>query len=76
MIGCTMVEFEDVFKDCGEVEEIIPKRKLSKDTCKYIGSTLMDSYNDHVCVVLGSQKRVTCFMPLDTPSDLFGEHSS
>ncbi len=71
-----MIKFAYIFKDRGEVEEILPKCQLSKDAYGYIGSALVDSCDNHVCAVLGSKKWVTCFVPHDTPSNLFRKHGS
>lgn len=71
-----MVKFEDVFEDHWKIEEILLEGKFLKATYGYIGSTLVDSCDDHVSVVLGYKKWVACFVPFDMPNDLFRKHSS
>lgn len=43
MIRCMMIKFTYIFKDRGEVEEILPKFQLPKNVYGYIGSALVDS---------------------------------
>lgn len=76
MIGCSMVKFAYVFKNCWEVEEELPECQLPKNMYWYIGSTLVDSYNDHVCAIVCSKERVACLMPNDMPGDLFRKYGS
>lgn len=76
MIRCAVIKFAYIFKDHGEVKEILLKCELPKGAYGYIGSALVDSCNNHVCVVLGSEKWVACFVPPETPGDLFRGHSN
>lgn len=76
MIGCTVIKFAYIFEDCGEVKEILPKCQLLKNMYGYIGSALVDSYDNHVCTVLGGKERVTCFVPHAKPNNLFRKHDS
>lgn len=71
-----VIKLEDVFEDHGEIKEILSEGNLLKDAYGYIRSTLKDSYDNHVGAFLGCQKWVACFVPLNSPSDLFREHSS
>lgn len=71
-----MAKFVYIFEDHGEVEEILPKCKFPKSMYGYIGSDLMDSCDNHVSAVFGGQEWVACFVPHDTPNNLFRKHGS
>lgn len=76
MIRCMMVKFAYVFKNYWKVKEFVPKCQLMKNAYWYIGSALMDSYNDHVCVVFGSNKWIACFVPKKVPNNLLRKQRS
>lgn len=69
-----MIKFAYVFEDHREVEKFLPKCQLLKNTYGYIGNALVDSYDNHICAVFGGKDWVTCFMPHDTPNNLFRNH--
>ncbi len=71
-----MIKFAYIFEDCGEVKEVLPMCKLSKDLYGYLGSALVDSCDNHVCAVLNRKKWVACFVPLESLGNLFREHGS
>lgn len=69
-----MVKFAYVFENYWEVKEFLPTCQLMKNAYWYIGHALMDSCNDHICAVVGSKERLTCFVPYNAPSNLFGKY--
>lgn len=72
-----MVKLGDVFEDHGEIEEILLESEFLKKGCVWVHrDALVNSCDNHVGAFFGSQKMVACFVPLDTPSDLFKEHRS
>lgn len=76
MIRYVVIKFAYIFEDSGEVKEVLPKLKLSKDSYGYIRSALVDSHDNHVCAVFNCKKWVACFVPLDMPGNLFREHGN
>lgn len=76
MIGYTVIKFSYIIKDYGEVEEFLPKCQLLENTYGYIGSALVDSSGNHICVILSGKEWVSCFVPYNLPCDLFRTYSS